>query len=243
MAEVVLFHYTQRSTFLHKAHPLTKMAALFLFSTGLTLFRLQSSLLIFLFLMIISYKISLPLTRYFKEIRFFFFIGLVMALVRFINTHLISEFFVVLLRFFSIVLLGLLFTDSTSSDDAARAIGSFLSPLFPRKGPRIASTIELTLHTIPLILDTAAQVREARVARLEPRWRAPLKRMINLGRSLLEELLQKAQHLELALVARHYDPSALRSSLRFSTIDITTLFISCVILISAYVLQYVQLPF
>lgn len=207
MVELNLFHYHQRETFLNKAHPLAKLVALFLLSTLL----LQGSLLrvsiLLILLVVVAFAITLPLKHYLRELRFFMLMALMMGGVRLLVTHQLVDSLTAMAKFGTIVLLGLLFSDSTAPDDLARSL------------PRWGALVQMTLTTIPLVSDSAFQISQARRARGESPWSNPLKRIGSYVTSLLDLLLEKSEKLEEALKARCYDPKFPPTSLKFTYRD------------------------
>lgn len=219
MDEVRLFHFHDRSSFLNDANPLAKIAVVLAFSSLLLQPTLSRLAAIAVVCVGSAWAVSLPLWDYKRELRFFFFMGAIMGVTRFIVDRDILQSFLVVLRFALIILIGILFADTTSPDDLSRSLGSFLSHVPRINGYRIASTIELTLAAIPLIFDVAAQVADARSARSDKHFRHPLRRTLSFCVSVFELLLEKAEELESALEARSFDPDAKRMAKPFRMQD------------------------
>jgi energy-coupling factor transporter transmembrane protein EcfT len=114
--------------------------------------------------------------------------------VRLLVSRQVGDALTAVIKFLAIVLLGILFSDSTAPDDLARA--------FPKWG----APLQMTLALIPLVSDSAYQISQARKARGESPWSNPFKRIASYVTSLLDLLLEKSGELEVALKARWYDP-------------------------------------
>ncbi|MFA5468345.1 MAG: hypothetical protein WC224_04720 [Sphaerochaetaceae bacterium] len=216
MVELNLFHYHDRHSFLNKTHPLAKILTLLLFSTLLIKATVLRTLLFFLFLILVAIATSFPLHHYFRELRFFIVMALIIGLARYLGSSQGSDFFISALNFASIVLMGLLFSDSTAPDE--------LSGAFPWWG----SSLSLTLATIPLVLDTANQLTLARKARGEGVWSNPFKRIASYTTALLDLLLEKSANLEEALIARFYDQRQRPPFLKFSYRDLILVLFSLI---------------
>ena len=226
MAEVTLFHFRDRDTLLNRLHPLTKVTIMLALSTALAQSEMPRALFLLSFLVVCALLIRLPFGNYRRELRFFLIMGTVMALARSLHAEHWTEVFAVVSRFAAIVLMGLIFADTTAPDDLARAIGGAMEPIFHGRGYRMGATLELTLSTVPFLFDVAFQVSQARKARGESAWHHPIRRIVSYGTTVFDLLLQRAQELESALRARNFSPDRKRSSIRFGRIDLLTVVIT-----------------
>lgn len=237
MAEVTLFHFRDRDTMLNRSHPLTKIICMLAFSTTLASPHLPRSTAMLVILVIIAAVIRLPFTRYGKELQFFLIMGSIMGMARALGATSWTEPVTVILRFASIVIMGLVFADTTAPDDLSRSIGHMLEPILHARGYRIGVTLELTLATVPLLLDVASEVSDARKARGESVWRHPIGRIVSYGSTVFTLLLQRAEELEAALRARSFNPDAPRDGLGFSTDDVMLALISTILLSGLWILM------
>ncbi len=226
MVEVNLFHYHERPTFLHRMNPVAKIVVLLMFSTALTQISLVATIFLMLLLCIVALLVRVPIGRYQRELRFFIIMGTIIALARWANTGLWEEALHALLRFATIVCMGILFADTSAPDDIARSVGGLLARLPWIPGYRIGSTIELTISTIPLLFDAASQISYARRARSENRWKHPIKRIVSYVSAVFDLLLIRAEYLESALRARLYDADAPRQSFGFRFTDAALILVS-----------------
>lgn len=220
MAEVRLFHFRDRDTLLNRLHPLTKVAGMLALSSALAQASLPRSTFLLLFLAACAFAIRLPIGDYHRELRFFIIMGTVMAVARAMHAQHWADPASAVVRFAAIVLMGLLFADTTAPDDLARAIGGALEPLFHQRGYRIGATLELTLSTVPMLFDVAFQVSQARRARGESAWHHPVRRIVSYGTTVFDLLLQRAEELEAALRARCFTPDAPRDLVAFRPVDL-----------------------
>ncbi len=194
MVELNLFRYHHRKSFLNKAHPLAKLIALFLLSTLLLKGSLLRVSILLILLVVSAFVLTLPLKHYLWELKFFVVMALMIGGVRLLVSDQVGDALTAVIKFLAIVILGILFSDSTAPDDLARA--------FPKWG----APLQMTLALIPLVSDSAYQISQARKARGESPWSNPFKRIASYVTSLLDLLLEKSGELEAALKARCYDP-------------------------------------
>ncbi|MDD3942006.1 MAG: energy-coupling factor transporter transmembrane component T [Sphaerochaetaceae bacterium] len=230
MVEVSLFHFRDRDTLLNRSHPLTKIACLLACSTFIARSGALRALLCLILFATLALIIRLPIRSYRRELRFFFVMGTLMAVASALHFRSWEMPTAIVARFAAIVLMGLLFSDTTAPDDLARAIGHALEPIFPKRGYRAGATLELTLSTIPLLFDVASQVSQARKARGESVWRHPVRRIVSYGSTVFTLLLQRAEELESALRSRNFDPDALRDGIPFNRCDVILLSLTTVVL-------------
>ncbi len=194
MVELNLFRYHHRESFLNKAHPLAKLIALFLLSSLLLKGSLLRVATLLALLVVSAFALTLPLKHYLRELKFFMVMALMIGGVRLLVSYQWGDALTAVTKFLAIVLLGILFSDSTAPDDLARA--------FPRWG----APMQMTLALIPLVSDSAFQISQARKARGESPWSNPFRRIASYVTSLLDLLLEKSGELEEALKARGYNP-------------------------------------
>jgi len=219
MAEALIFHYRKQNTFLCKANPVTKIAAIIAICVVILSVSLPGLLLVSTALLGAALTQRLPLRRYKRELRYFALLLLLILITEYLATQSHQASFSAFLRFVCIILCGLLIADSTSPDDLARSLGSMLNRIPFVRGWEVASTIELTLSILPMIFDASLEVVTARKARLERR-RNPLYSLTSLVSAIFSLLLDKAEDLSLALEARLFDPSRPRPRLPYTSVDV-----------------------
>ncbi|MFA6731754.1 MAG: energy-coupling factor transporter transmembrane component T [Sphaerochaeta sp.] len=235
MAEALIFHYREQHTLLCRANPLIKFLTVLILCLVLIRVSLAGVLLIALILCMAAALQKLPITHYKRELRFFAFLMAMILLTEYLAHQDILLSAAAALRFFCIILCGMLVADATAPDDLARSLGNLLDRIPFVQGSVVASTIELTLSILPLIFDASLEVVTARKARLERR-RNPYTAITSLSSSIFSLLLDKAQELSLALEARNFDPARKRPGLPYSASDFVLLVFTALVAAGALML-------
>ncbi|HAF85801.1 MAG TPA: hypothetical protein DCG32_05430 [Sphaerochaeta sp.] len=219
MAEALIFHYREQKAFLNRCNPLTKLLSILAILIPLARASFAVTVAILIPLVLLAISQHLPLHRYGKELRFFFAMTALIGITEYVSTRLLLPSFTACLRFLTIILSGMLLSDSTAPDDLARSLGSILDRLPFVDGWAIASSIELTLSMIPLIFDVTEQVTTARKARMEKN-RHPIKSITSVASSIFSLLLDRSEELTWALEARSFNPSRKRRTLHYTKDDL-----------------------
>ncbi len=219
MAEALIFHYRKQETFLNHCNPATKFLSVIILCILLVSSSLLGTSLISAILLLLAVQQHLPLRQYKRELRFFFILMALIGLTDYLANYQWTSTANALLRFFSIILCGMLLADSTSPDDLARSLGSILNHIPLINGWRIASGIELTISMLPMIFDASLEASVARKARLENN-RHPYRAIIGLTTSIFSLLLDKAEDLSIALEARNFNPDKIRARLPYKKVDL-----------------------
>jgi len=110
----------------------------------------------------------------------------------------------VALRFFLVMVTGLIFSATTRPASLKSAAQWYLNPIpfVPEK--RVAIMISLALRFLPLILNQARETSDAIDSRCGNLQKNPVKRFIRLTLPLLKKTFLSADHLILAMEARCY---------------------------------------
>ena len=219
MVEVTLFHYREGKTLLHRTHALVKLAAVLALSTLLANAALPRLVAMGTLFALLAWQVRLPLRRQARQLRFFLLMGALIAIARLWVTAQPREALVALLRFETLVAMGMLLADTTVVEELARGIGALLAKIPGVPGHRVGATLELTLATIPLLFDIAAQGALARKARLESPWRHPLRRIVSYATMELAMLLERAEDLDMALRARKEQPNQAIACSRLTKVE------------------------
>jgi energy-coupling factor transport system permease protein len=219
MAEGIIFHYQYRGTLLHRLDPRTKMAAIFILSY--TIFTCPSAGLSVLLLLFLALSISTAFSfgSYVRELTLFFFLGAAVFLGRWLSGGQIIAALTASARFFLAVWGGLLFMDSTSPEQSAQAIYALLKPVRNQKRGKTAAQILLSISFIPLIFDSAGEIREARRSRGEHPMKHPFRYTASFTVQLFDMLLLKAEEYSLALMSRGFDGTMHPEPLSFGRRD------------------------
>lgn len=235
MAEALIFHYREQHTYLNHCNPVSKLLCVIALCFPLVKAPLFGTLLLLSPLLLLSLIQRLPLKRYAKELRFFIFMTCLIALTEYLATKSALLALTACLRFLTIILSGMLISDSTAPDDLARSLGNLLDRIPFVNGWNVASSIELSLSLIPMIFDVTDQVITARKARLE-RNRNPIKNLTSLGSSIFSLLLDRAEELSWALDARAFEANRKRQTLPYTYRDLLLIAITTMFVFLTYML-------
>ncbi len=110
----------------------------------------------------------------------------------------------VALRFFLVMVIGLLFSATTRTASIKTAVQWYLKPIpfVPEK--RVAIMISLALRFLPLILKQGRETSNAIQSRCGNLQKNPIKKFIRLTLPVLKKVFLSADHLILAMEARCY---------------------------------------
>lgn len=220
MAERLIFHYHARDTLFHRLDPRTKLilvcvnTILIFIAAPLQLFVVGA----FVSLCLISSRLS-P-TLYLREFRMFAFLVVIIVLSRWIGDATFLNALLYGVRFFLVVLLGLILSETTAPEDLTLALYWFLRPFRFLKPKQTAARFSLMISFLPILLDATLEISEARKARLDDPMRRPLTRIISIGMQVFELVLQRAEELSYALESRCYQEDILYGSIAFKRIDV-----------------------
>ena len=219
MAEALIFHYREADNFLTRLNPNTKLVSLLVFSMLVASAQPIAVFVLFLFPVMICFAIKLPIKEYIRESIFFIVIAAAMFVASCIPTSECIPAAAKAAGFLAAVAASILLTDSTMPDDLSRSLGSALSHILGRYAYVLSSIVEITLSMIPLIIDSAEGMLEARKARGDSFAAHPFRSVSELTAGILSDLLDKAEVYADALLSRGYDASARRGSPSYSRCD------------------------
>jgi biotin transport system permease protein len=235
MAEALIFHFQDRKSFLNASNPVTKFSCVIALCFPLVKAPLLPALVLLTPLILLALKQKLPLRAYGKELRFFAFMALLIGLTTYFSIHDTQQALASCIRFFAIILSGMLLSDSTAPDDLARCLGAILDRIPFVKGWEVASSIELTLSLVPIIFDVTEQVTTARKAR-QAKIRNPIRALSDLGGSIFSLLLDRSEDLASALDARAFDPGRKRQTLSYGMPDVILILATILLVVVGYML-------
>ena len=143
--------------------------------------------------------------------RFIVFWMLLVFIVELITTPFSPETFAAIAgkvsllgaRLTLLILLGLILVITASSRQLGLALAWFLRPVFGKNSWQIALALALMIHFIPLVQQTAEQVRYALRLRTIPR--NSFQRFLIIPQAILRILSQKTWHQTVAVAARGLD--------------------------------------
>lgn len=214
-----LFDFTPGKTLVHRLDPRCKFFLTCLISAGLVsaAFGVCMALLILIFIILKSMGIC-P-TGLVRRLKGFIFFLVMIILVRGLTEegpplfHLLSypisiqgltQGGLVALRFFTVMVLGLVFSASTRPSELKAAVQWFLKPIPFIPEQRAGVIISLAIRFLPMILSQAEESGLAIQARCGNRPKNPLKRTSTLVWALLGKAFRGADELALAMEARCY---------------------------------------
>jgi energy-coupling factor transporter transmembrane protein EcfT len=212
MAELNLFHYSPRQTPLHRLDPRMKTVLVLLIvflAVGGNVLQLSLLCLYLLVLLVIG---RVAVWRYGRELRVFAVLAAVLFFPHALGGDTLEGIHTVW-RFLIVVTGGLLYTAVTAPWELHGTARWLLRPVpFIREGAA-ATHISLSLLFVPLLLDTLAEVREARKSRFAEGIRNPVVRIRGLTAPLLEKLFQQIDEVAFAMESRCYSDDAARVAL------------------------------
>ncbi len=213
------FEFKPGTSLPHTLDPRTKLFLVCLTSLSLLSSGLTACLICLALFMVLLKQVGVSPLALVKQLKYFlFFLGLIIlvraltipgdALVSLFDTTLtrqgLTQGGLVALRFFLVMVLGLVFSASTSPADLKAAIQWVLTPIpfVPEK--RVGMMISLSLRFLPMIMNQANETNQAIQARCGRQQKNPIKRMIHLTLALMRKTILSADSLALAMEARCY---------------------------------------
>jgi len=220
VAFVTPFTYRQGESILHRLDVRCKFFMICIVSMSMFSAHLPAGLSYFLILLFFFKKAGINILATLSSIKYFlvllFFVFLARALTRegdiifsfygiSITGQGLNEGFLVALRFFLVMLTGLVFASTTKPSLIKSAVQWFLKPVpfVPEK--RVAVMISLALSFMPVILKQAKEISDAQKARCGNLEKNPAKKIIRLVLPLLKKTFLSADHLVLAMESRCYN--------------------------------------
>jgi len=221
-----IFHYRDIDTSIHRLSPITKILITLLISSLILKSSIFFTSLICISLFVLLIIIKVPLKNYAKEGIYFFILLLIISVSHYLSTENIVSTIQITLAFCSMIMMSVILLDTTAFNDIASTIGYFLSLFSSKLGYRIATTIELTLHMIPLFFDAASDLRLARKARGQRINHHVISQVAEYVSALFSITFIKVERLELALKARMFNPDNKRDYIKIRRKDLLILFSS-----------------
>ena len=182
---------------------------------------------------IAAMMIHLPWRRYLRESSFFIVLAAIMLLTSYSHSGDIASSSASAVAFLAMVLASVLLTDTTMPDELSRSLGSALSHVLGKYAYALSSLMEITLSMIPLIIDSATGILEARKARGASFISHPLSSLAELSSSILSDIFDKAEIYIDALYSRGYDTSSGRYCAEYRGYD-WLIIASCIVITIAW---------
>ncbi len=214
------FTYIDGHSTLHSLDARCKLFIICIISISMLSAKLPVSLLYFMILLVFLKKTGLDIFATLKSLKYFLILLCFVFAARALTTQggtLFSFFnisitkqglhegFLVVFKFFLIMLTGLIISLTTKPSSVKGAVQWFFKPVpfIPEK--RVGVMISLALKFMPLILKQAKEISNARKARCSDLEKNPLKKIIGIVLPLLKKIFLSADNLILAMESRCYD--------------------------------------
>ncbi len=213
------FEFRPGASLAHALDPRTKLLLVCLTSLSLLSAGFPACLMGLALLMAMLHQIRVGPMALVKQLKLFIVFLVLIILVRALTTPgdvLISYLEItvtrqgliqgslVALRFFLVMVVGIIFAASTPPADLKAAIQWILAPVpfVPEK--RVGMMISLSLRFLPMILNQARETNQAIQARCGSQQKNPVKRMTDLGLALMRKTILSADAMALSMEARCY---------------------------------------
>ncbi|MGD9732015.1 MAG: energy-coupling factor transporter transmembrane protein EcfT [Desulfamplus sp.] len=156
--------------------------------------------------------LSIPIFEFMKKIKFMEI--RLFDIINYININLLPyiymtkegliDGFKVVWRFMIIMIMGVLFSCSTSSSSLKDAVIWFLKPIpfIPEK--RAGVMVSLFVRFLPLIIEKISEVSDAQKARCSHLQKNPIKKIKNLSLPLITKVFSSADTLSIGMASRCY---------------------------------------
>lgn len=167
--------------------------------------------------LVIAFRASLiPISRIARDLRPFLILSLVIFIVTLWSSGRTSageEFRLLLIvpaallvvwRFLSMVLIGVLLTATTDPTGIQHTAYWFTRHIPGIPSHRVATMVMLTIRFVPLILDEASEIQKACRSRHLDARRNRISRITAMGTPLISSLLRRGDETALAMVSRGY---------------------------------------
>ena len=215
----VIFRHREGDGFLNRCNPLIKLACLIILSPLLSFTSAVSVIMFFITLLILTFVIKLPWRSLLSGCIFFLILAAFIFITDIMDDKTALTSAASSMRFLSILIMSLLFTDTTSPNDCAKSISAFLYPVFRKKAVTFGFIVELTLSMIPTVLETMTGIKDARASRGEVMLHHPIRAMTGLSVSLFSSMLDNITSYADALEGRLYSDEVRRKAPEFSHRD------------------------
>lgn len=229
----MIFHYREQDTLLGRANPLAKLFLLLATCITASGATLAAAIGILVLLGGVMALIRLPLASYVRDLRFFAVMGLLILLVNGLSTRDWTLAMLLTLRFLDIILVAIIFSDTTDFWDLSCSVAPILDLVPFVNGWRVASTIQLTIMLVPMVFEATGQVRDAQQAR-GAFLGNPVRVLATYAMQVMETLLDKLEDVSDSLEARLFDPDTRRESLPMRTEDLPLLVLGAGLLIARF---------
>lgn len=220
----MIFHYRRDD----KIHPLVKLLLLIAFCATLSQASLAYTSMAALLCLLVMLVTKIPLKDYLKDLTFFLILGGLLFLSTWLSSHDLKAASLPTLRFLDLILLSMLFADSTDPQKLSDNLGPVLDKIPFVHGYRVAASVRLTLALVPLVFDVSHGTMDAMRSR-GGFHRHPVKSLATYTISMANNLLDETQVMADALDARLFDPDKATRMDPFHARDLITLLIGAIL--------------
>lgn len=256
MAELNLFHYQPKNSFIHQMDARVKLFCMVLLSISLGISTKIFGLILLTIVLIIAFIGSrLPFKRLFYELRHFLWItGIVVVVHSFTVpgspitglpvTGLTWEGLYSGLSFswrlLLILILCVILTGTTTLSQLKDSIEWTLRPIPFIPGTRVATMFALTFALVPQIFDQVSEIADAQKARCIERRKNPVRRISCLVPPLFLQIFHRADEMALAMESRCYSEARTVQTFKARRSDWLILFLSgsvCLVVFSSLLIH------
>jgi len=217
-----LFEFRIGKSIAHRLDPRCKFFLLCMISAGLVSASWAACISLLLLTLCLLKSMGMGLLDLARQLRYFILFLLLIIGVRGlaepgpvlfslfaypVSTFGLTQGCLVAIRFFIIMILGLVFCVSTRPSELKAAAQWFLTPIPGIPEQRVGVMISLSLRFLPMIFRQVRESRQAIHARCGTRQKNPVKRMSTLSLSLLGKTFRSADIMAVAMEARCYTDS------------------------------------
>lgn len=226
----MIFHYRRDD----KIHPLVKLLLLIAFCATLSQASLAYTSIAAIFCILVMLVTRLPLKDYLKDLTFFLVLGGLLFLGTWLSSHDLQAASLPALRFLDLILLSMLFADSTDAQRLSDNLGPVLDKIPFVHGYRVAASVRLTLALVPLVFDVSHGTMDAMRSR-GGFHKHPVKSLATYTISMANNLLDQTQVMADALDARLFDPDKATHMDRFTRRDFLALLIGAMLVCGGWI--------
>ena len=257
MAELNIYHYLPKDSFVHHMDGRFKLICMVLLSIATSITSHITDLIaLSMFFMLVLFSSKLPVSKLFLELRYFIFLISMVFLVHSFSipgtplTHwpfmnptregLISGL-IFGWRILLLVAISVIVTATTTLSTLKDATQWLLHPVPLVPEAKVATMIGLTFTLVPLIFDQASEILDAQKARCIAGRKNPVTRIIFLVFPLMLQTFRRADEMVDAMESRCYSTKRTPTSFKAKSSDWIVLIFSA--LLCGVILWQIPLKF
>jgi len=233
VAEIVLFHYREGNSIIHRMDVRFKLISLILITSVCLNAGIYSLIFLTLFIALLLIVCRLPVNAAVSNLKVFLILASFVLIARGFTTpgplipgmewlgvtqEGLIEGSLFAWRFLLVILIGSLFIVTTPVSRVKAAVEWFLKPVPFIPSERVGFMVSLTLRFIPVILDQEEEISQAQKARCIEKRKNPFYRLSALSLPLIRKTFERAEEVALAMEARCYSerpaPLKLKATIR-----------------------------